>query len=174
MIEDLDADKKGLVLQVIDHIAKTGIFRYFFQMEREFYIIPHFGPNFSHSLVFEFPLGLVVHSGPPKNEVEVRHQLLTQLLNKVAHCASMMKAPSYFKGSEIEYSSELNLETKTDSSGTRGRKPEVNCLLSGYVGNEAVYRIPAESKVKMKPADMSQLSQYICLPQQMESILQVM
>ena len=111
--------------------------------------------------MFELSAGLEVHPGPPRNEAEVRHQLLTPLLNKAAHCASMMKAPGDCKGSEVEYSSEFNLETKTDSSGTPGRKPEVNYLLSGYVGNEAVYRIPAESKVKMQASDMSQLSQYM-------------
>ena len=159
LIEDLDADKKGLFLQVIDHI-KQGFLDMFSNGKGVLHNTT-FWSQFFHSLVFELSAGLVIHRGPPRNEAEVRHQLLTPLLNKAAHCASMMKAPGDFKGSEIEYSSEFNLETKTDSSGTPGRKPEVDYLLSGYVGNEAVYRIPAESKVKMEPADMSQLSQYM-------------
>ena len=117
-----------------------------------------FWSQFFQSLVFELSAGLVE---PPRNEAEVCHQLLTPLLNKAAHCSSMMKALGDFEGSEIEYSSEFNFEMKTDSSGTPGWDPEVDHLISGYVGNEAVYRIPAESKVKMEPSDMSQLSQYM-------------
>ena len=159
LIEDLDADKKGLFLQVIDHI-KQGFLDMFSNGKGVLHNTT-FWSQFFHSLVFELSAGLEVHHGPPRNEAEVRHQLLTPLLNKAAHCASMMKAPGDFNGAEMEYSSQFNLETKTDSTGTPGRNPEVDYLLSGYVGNEAVYRIPAESKVKMEPADMSQLSQYM-------------
>ena len=156
LIEDLDADKNGLFLQVIDHI-KQGFLDMFSNGKGVLHNTT-FWSQFFQSLVFELSAGLVE---PPRNEAEVRHQLLTPLLNKVAHCASMMKALGDFKGSEVEYSSEFNFEMKTDSSGTPGRDPEVDYLLSGYVGNEAVYRIPAESKVKMEPTDMSQLSQYM-------------
>ena len=158
-IGHLDTDRKDLFLPVIDHI-KQG-FVELLSNGKEILHNRTFWSQFFHSLVFELSAGLVVHTGPPRNEAEVGHQLLTPLLNRAAHCASMMKAPGDCKGSKIEYSSEFNLETKTDSSGTPGRKPEVYYLLSGYVGNEAVYRIPAESKVKMQASDMSQLSQYM-------------
>ena len=156
LIEDLDADKKGLVLQVIYHI-KQGFLDMFSNGKGVLHNTT-FWSKFFQSLVFELSAGLVE---PPRNEAEVRHQLLTPLLNKAAHCSSMMKALGDFQGSDVEYSSEFNFEMKTDSSGTPGWDPEVDHLLSGYVGNEAVYRIPAESKVKMEPADMSQLSQYM-------------
>ena len=159
LIEDLDADKKGLFLQVIDHI-KQGFLDMFSNGKGVLHNTAFWSQYFQY-LVFELSAGLVVHSGPSRNEAEVRHELLTPLLNRAAHCSSIMKALGDFKGSEVEYSSEFNFEMKTDSSGTPGWDPEVDHLLSGYVGNEAVYRIPAESKVKMEPADMSQLSQYM-------------
>ena len=158
-IGHLDTDKKDLFFPVIDHI-KLG-FVDLFSNGKEILHNRTFWSQFFHSLVFELSAGLEVHPGPPRNEAEVRHQLLTPLLNKATHCASMMKAPGDFNGAEMEYSTQFNLETKTDSTGTPGRKPEVDYLLSGYVGNEAVYRIPAESKVKMEPSDMAQLSQYM-------------
>ena len=153
-----DPDNKDFFLPVIDHI-KQG-FVDLFSNGKEILHNRTFWSQFFNSLVFELSAGLV-HPGPPRNEAEVRHQLLTPLLNKAAHCASMMKAPGDFNGAEMEYSTHFNLETKTDSTGTPGRKPEVDYMLSGYVGNEAVYRIPAESKVKMQASDMSQLSQYM-------------
>ena len=120
-IGHLDLGKKHLFFPVIDHI-KQG-FVDFFSNGKEILHNRTFWSKFFQSLVFELSAGLVVHTGPPRNEAEVRHQLLTPLLNKAAHCASMMKAPGDFKGSEVEYSSEFNLENKTDSSGTPGRKP---------------------------------------------------
>ena len=136
---------------MIDHI-KQGFLDIFSNGKGVLHNTAFWSQYFQY-LVFELSAGLVVHSGPPRNEAEARHELLTPLLNRAAHCSSIMKALGDFKGSEVEYSSEFNFEMKTDS--------EVDHLLSGYVGNEAVYRIPAESKVKMEPADMSQLSQYM-------------
>ena len=70
-------------------------------------------------LWFELTAGLSVCRGE-RSEAEIRHYLLTPLLKRTAHAASMTLAPD--ECNCIEYCSYLGFETKTTESTRRGRK----------------------------------------------------
>ena len=52
-----------------------------------------FWTTFFHSLLIEMSAGLVIRPGRVRSEAEVRHELVSPLLQRVAHCVSSMAAP---------------------------------------------------------------------------------
>ena len=118
----------------------------------------HFWKVYFHSLWYDLSPGLSICK-VTKNEAEVRHYLLTPLLKKTAHAASMTLSPEDCPC--LEYCSVLGMETTlaVESSSKPSRKPAVDYTLIGYVESDALYVIPVEAKTCEK--DIAQLSQYM-------------
>ena len=93
-----------------------------------------FWTTFFHSLMFDMSSGLLVRSGGhQKSEAEVRQELISPLLRRVAHCMSSVVAPEGWNGGPV-YSSALNVETNTESRPRiPGAKPRVDYMLVGHV-----------------------------------------
>ena len=69
-----------------------------------------FWTTFFHSLLIEMSVGLVVRPGRVRSEAEVRHELVSPLLQ----CMSSMAAPAGWDGG-IVFSSIFNVEKNTMS-----------------------------------------------------------
>ena len=97
-----------------------------------------------------------------RSEADVRCELITPLLRKVAHSIYTVAAPDSSEGGST-FSSLLNVETKTEGRlHSPGAKPRVDYTLMGYVREKPIYCIPVEAKKAMITKDMSQLAQYMC------------
>ena len=97
----------------------------------------------SHALLIEMSAGLVVRPGRVRSEAEVRHELVSPLLQRVAHCVSSMAAPDGWDG----VSSILNVEKNTEERRhTPGQKPRVDYTLCGHASGDLFYRLPFEVK----------------------------
>ena len=98
-------------------------------------------------------------------EVDLRRELLTPLLEKVAHCAaSLTRSGLDVKAADdvITYHSAFTLETKTQARHSRcGRKPQCDYAFSGWLHDEALYFIPIEAKVRATEAHVAQLANYM-------------
>ena len=117
-----------------------------------------FWRSYFQGLLFDLCLGLSICRGHT-SEAEICHYLLTPLLKKIAHAASMSLAPR--DGNCLEYCSALGRETQAAESDKRGRKPEVDYTMTGFVENDPMYIIPVEAKKKITEKHISQLSQYM-------------
>ena len=123
-------------------------------------ITPPFGQLFFNMLSIEMSAGLVVRHGRARSEAEVRHELVSPLLRRIAHCVSSMAAPEGWDEGVV-YSSLLNVETSTeDRPHTPGPKPRVDYTLCGHSSGKLLYRIPFEVKKSMAADDIAQLVQY--------------
>ena len=120
----------------------------------------HFWKVYFRSLWYDLSPGLSICK-VTKNEAEVRHYLLTPLLKKTAHAASMTLSPEDCPC--LEYCSVLGMETTlaVESSSKPGRKPAVDYTLIGYVESDTLYVIPVEAKATTCEKDIAQLSQYM-------------
>ena len=109
--------------------------------------------------MFDMSSGLLVRSGGhQKSEAEVRQELISPLLRRVAHCMSSVVAPEGWNGGPV-YSSALNVETNTESRPRiPGAKPRVDYMLVGHDGSDVLYR---EAKKVIAKNDMSQLANYL-------------
>ena len=54
--------------------------------------------NTLHSLLIEMSAGFVLRTGHARIEAEVRHELISPLLSRVAHCMSSMNSPEGWDG----------------------------------------------------------------------------
>ena len=119
-----------------------------------------FWTSFLQALQSELSEGLVIHSRP-RSEAEICFQLLSPLLRRVAHSTSQIPIP---EGSDIKgivYSSALSYEVDTEERRKRrGRRPQVDFMLSGHVNSEFMYCVPVEAKRSLEMKDMAQLSEY--------------
>ena len=125
-----------------------------------------FWDQFYHSVVFAMGASLSKRY-KHENEEQVRHDLLSPLLERAANSASLMYAAEinrdYESGLGIaEYICTFSLETTTEArQGQRGRKPSVDYAITGFVHGEPLYFIPIEAKSKMCIGHMVQLSHYM-------------
>ena len=94
-------------------------------------------------------------------EAEIRHELITPLLRRIAHSISTMdEPPGCAPGST--YSSALHFETKTQEwPHVPGVKPRVEYLLTGQKEGKVLYLIPVEVKRRNTLADMGLLAHYM-------------
>ena len=140
----------------VDAIGES-VGRLFFDGRTTFLHNASFWTTFFHSLLIEMSVGLVVRPG---REAEVRHELVSPLLQRVAHCVSSMAAPAGWDGG-IVFSSIFNVEKNTEERRhTPGQKPRVDYTLCGHASGDLFYRIPFEVKKAMSLDDMAQLAQY--------------
>ena len=98
-----------------------------------------FWTTFFNMLSIEMSAGLVVRHGRTRSEAEVRHELVSPLLRRIAHCVSSMAAPEGWDEGVV-YSSHLNVETSTeDRPHTPGPKPRVDYTLCGHSSGKLLY-----------------------------------
>ena len=89
-----------------------------------------FWTTFFHS---EMSGGLLVRPGHVRSEAEVKHELFSPLLQRVAHALSSVTPPEGWEG--IVHSSTLHVETVMERRlHTPGAKPRVDYTLVGHVG----------------------------------------
>ena len=113
--------------------------------------------RYFQTLVFELSAGLVV-TDHDRSETEIRQQLITPVLSWAAHYAHLTPlSPS--EQVDQEYFSRLDFELITEPrQGVKGRKPHVDYVLSGHLGDTTLYQVAAEVKVKLCCRDLAQLS----------------
>ena len=148
--------------------ALEDIFAPALRRTRAFSITSPFGTSFTTPLYFQWaPLSKRYEH---ENEEQVRHDLLSPLLERAANSASLMYVRQtaeinrdYESGLGItEYICTFSLETTTEArQGQRGRKPSVDYAITGFVHGEPLYFISIEAKSKMCIGHMAQLSQYM-------------
>jgi hypothetical protein len=162
---ELDVGKRSLLLPVVDTIGKAlkSIFSPPTPNGRGMIHNSSFWAKFFRSLLIDLSGGLMVLPEYVRNEAEVRKYLLTPLLENVAHCISMMLLPEAIKKTAyMEYFTVFSLEAHSEvRRGKKGQKPRVDYSLTAFVGEEPLYVIPVEGKLKLGPKDMAQLSHYL-------------
>ena len=141
-----------------------------FEKERSNLQNTSFWRYFFHSLSFELSDGL---ENPPSSEAEVCHQLIYPFLKKIADFSpSIQRAEVEDERNGQEqpnvqsfYTSKLHVQYRTDPPGTKGGGRAVDFMLSGYIGDDPIYRIPVEVKkgdIDQEGDNMRQLSLYMC------------
>ena len=99
------------------------------------------------------------------SEAEMRRILFTPFLVNVAHCASSMvltDSTNVHVGAEMEYASYFPVEVTSEGRPyTRGRNPQVDYLISGFIDDEPLCVIPVEGKKKITIKHMPQISHYV-------------
>ena len=106
--------------------------------------------------------GLLDRPDHTRTEAEIRHQLITPLLRRIAHSLSSLKAPEGCTAG-AENSSGLHFEAKTQEwANVPGAKPCVDYLLTGQMEDKYLYLIPVEVKKEHNVlSGMGQLAQYM-------------
>jgi hypothetical protein len=75
----------------------------------------------------------MMRPGHARSEAEVRYELITPLLRKVAHSVAIAGAPEGWEPGAV-FSSVLNVERLTEERlNMRGAKPRVDYTLAGYI-----------------------------------------
>ena len=120
-----------IIPAAVDAVGES-IKRLFFGGQTTYLHNASFWTTFFNMLSIEMSAGLVVRHGRTRSEAEVRHELVSPLLRRIAHCVSSMAAPEGWDEG-IVYSSLLNVETSTeDRPHTPGPKPRVDYTLCGH------------------------------------------
>lgn len=124
---------------------------------------PFFTTVLIDSLFVELSSGLFVNPGRPLSEAEVRHDLISPLLRRIAHSIPSLPEPEH-EGLEVDkqlYSSSLNVKVATGSRcHVPGAKPRVDYVLTGTVGDTLYNNIPTEVKKRIVTMDLAQMAQY--------------
>ena len=77
-----------------------------------------------------------------RSEAEVRNELLTPLLRRIAYSLSSIEAPEGVEAGSV-YWSALEYEYKTEERpSTRGSKPRVDYVMTGQVNGKLLSQIP--------------------------------
>ena len=119
-----------------------------------------FWTTFFYTLLIDMSGGLLMRPGHVRSEAEVRHELISPLLRRVAHSMSSVAPPEGWH--EPAFSSVLNVECATESClHRRGAKPSVDYTLVGHCRGKLLYRVPVEVKKRMSMDDIGQLAQYM-------------
>lgn len=120
--------------------------------------------TFFNSLFIDLSCGLFVDPGRPLSEAEVRHELISPLLKRIAHSIPYILEPKGIEGDEPVYTSSLNVEVVTESRcHVRGAKPRVDYVFSGTRGDTTLYTIPTEVKKKIDSSHLPQMAQYLSM-----------
>ena len=127
--------------------------------------LPHnssFWTVFFNTLIIEMSGGLLIRRGYERSEADIRNELISPLLKRVAHSMSSFVAPMEWDG-ESEYASSLVVESNTERRlHTPGSKPAVDYCLVGRTGrDQIVYKVPVEVKKTYTFEDMGQLANYM-------------
>ena len=114
---------------------------------------------FFRSLIVEISGGLLPCGD--RSEAEVRHELLTPLLRRIAYSLSSIEAPEGVEPGS-EYWSALEYEYQTEERpSTRGSKPRVDYVMTGQVNGKLLFQIPIETKKQNTLGDIGQLAHYM-------------
>ena len=119
---------------------------------------------FFNALLMEMSGGLLIRGGYQRSEADVRQELISPLLKRVAHSMSSFVAPymEYNEESAAEYASSLIVECNTEIGlHEPGTKPAVDYCLVGRMGDEILYKVPVEAKKTITVYDMGQLASYM-------------
>ena len=158
-LSEVKPDFRACLLPVLEKV-QDGLSALFSGKSKPVIYNKSFWMRYFQTLVFELSAGLVV-TDHDRSETEIRQQLITPVLSWAAHYAHLTPlSPS--EQVDQEYFSRLDFELITESrQGVKGRKPHVDYVLSGHLGDTTLYQVAAEAKVKLCCRDMAQLSQYM-------------
>ena len=91
----------------------------------------------------------MVRPGYERTEADVRYQLISPLLKRVAHSMSFLVPPASNEDQDDDpvYASSLTVEKATERRiHIPGAKPRVDYCFVGYKGDEILYTIAVETK----------------------------
>ena len=91
--------------------------------------------------------GLLIRKGYERSEADVKHELISPLLKRVAPSMSSILFHMEWNG-EAEYASSLIVESSTERRIHRpGAKPSVDYCLVGRTEGEILYKVAVEVKM---------------------------